>query len=154
MDKTLELELIRVETLADWEICRSIRKAELHDARGRSDMYVENKTGDHDVCNETYIARLGGVPVGTIRSDYIAGSRCCIRQMAVVADYHGRSIGSRLVSFVEKRARIANKRMLVVNAALSAVGFYERLGFIASVWDADDIRGYENEAIQMIKSLA
>jgi predicted GNAT family N-acyltransferase len=67
------------------------------------------------------LACLMCVPIGT-------GS-IQIRQMAVREDRQGSGLGRRLMEAVEVRLRAEGTRLLVLNARVPAVGFYEKLGY-------------------------
>lgn len=57
-----------------------------------------------------------------------------MRQMAVAESFQGRGIGTELVVLAERaaRRRIRNIRSIVLHARLTALGFYERLGYRAT----------------------
>jgi GNAT superfamily N-acetyltransferase len=54
-----------------------------------------------------------------------------LRGMFVDPDWHGHGIGTRILDAIAASARSAGKVVMEGNASLTAVGFYERLGFSA-----------------------
>jgi hypothetical protein len=54
-----------------------------------------------------------------------------IRQMAVVAEYRGHGVGSRLLRTVEQRLAGEGVRSLSLSARVSAMGFYQKAGYTA-----------------------
>jgi predicted GNAT family N-acyltransferase len=53
-----------------------------------------------------------------------------VRYMAILASHRGRGIGNIILSALEQTARQQGAREIVVNARNSAVGFYERNGYV------------------------
>ena len=41
----------------------------------------------------------------------------------------------------------------LVHAASTAVGFYERIGFVRESWDPSELVGWNTDSVQMTKSL-
>ncbi len=52
-----------------------------------------------------------------------------LRGMAILGEYQGKSIGMKLCERVEEIAKVFQKEILWCNARVSAVGFYEKLGY-------------------------
>jgi GNAT superfamily N-acetyltransferase len=52
-----------------------------------------------------------------------------LRQMAVSEEFQGRGIGTRLLMFTEDKARKSGFYTLMMHARITAVKFYERLGY-------------------------
>ena len=79
------------------------------------------------------LATVDGLPVGTGR---LTGD-AHIGRMALLRDYRGRGIGSRLLRALIEEARARGDREVVLNAQIQAIPFYQRLGFVAegSVFD-------------------
>lgn len=61
-----------------------------------------------------------------------AGNTARIRQMAVDEQHRGLGIGTELVRAAENVIRAHNVRTVTLHARVSARGFYERLGYVAS----------------------
>jgi GNAT superfamily N-acetyltransferase len=54
-----------------------------------------------------------------------------VRAVFVHPTFHGRGLGAQLVRAVEAAIATAGRSCILVPAALNAVGFYERLGYVA-----------------------
>lgn len=81
----------------------------------------------------------GDVLMGAFEDDRILG--CCLlapegnhilrlRQMAVPNNMQGKGIGRALMIFAENIARDMGYRTLMMHARLTAIGFYEKLGYV------------------------
>ena len=55
-----------------------------------------------------------------------------LRQMAVKAGYEGQGVGRRLLLSLEARLACQGVAQLSLHARISAVGFYEKLGYVRS----------------------
>jgi predicted GNAT family N-acyltransferase len=75
-----------------------------------------------------FLGRIDGQPVAT--------ARCTpegqIGRMAVLAAYRRRGIGAQLIDAIVADAVQRGKPGLFLNAQLHAIGFYSRLGFVAT----------------------
>lgn len=78
--------------------------------------------------------------IGAFEEDDLLG--CCmlveenpkavrLRQMAVLNDLQGKGIGRALMSFAENLARDRGYRTLSMHARKHAIGFYEKMGYVA-----------------------
>lgn len=83
---------------------------------------------DADATARHWLARVEGKPVGTVR--LLADGH--IGRVAVRGEWRHRGVGSRLIEAVLSDARAEGRRDLYLNAQLTAIGFYERLGFSAA----------------------
>ena len=93
------------------------------------ELVIEKKLEQRD--GLFFVARLGQTVVGTVMAGY-DGHRGWIYSLAVLPDYRGIGIGSRLLRHAE--ARLAGLGCIKVNLQIvecneAAVGFYERLGY-------------------------
>ncbi len=55
-----------------------------------------------------------------------------LRQMAVAPNLHGKGIGASLMSFAESIAKDKGFNKMTMHARDSAIGFYEKLGYVVS----------------------
>ncbi|MBQ9271452.1 MAG: GNAT family N-acetyltransferase [Alphaproteobacteria bacterium] len=69
---------------------------------------------------------VGGLILAPIDDETIR-----LMQVAIDTIYQGEGVGRELVTYAEKRARVAGYKKIVMHAMLFVVGFYEKLGFIA-----------------------
>lgn len=74
-----------------------------------------------------FLATSGSTPVATAR--LMPNGQ--IGRMAVLKEYRGKGIGSRLLATVLEQAQRAGHRQVFLHAQVSVIGFYERHGFVA-----------------------
>lgn len=74
-------------------------------------------------------AWLGDRLVGVGRLHFISREEAQIRYMAVELEMQGRGIGGRILEELERRAREAGARRVVLNARDRAVDFYRQHGY-------------------------
>ena len=79
----------------------------------------------HDAGCTHLLATLGARPVGTARYRHTPEG-CKVERVAVLRDHRGRGIGSALVHYL---CGAVSNEALYVHAQVSAVSFWERLGF-------------------------
>lgn len=66
-----------------------------------------------------------------------------IKMMFVLPEMQGRGVGKSLVEKIEEYAKGKGLKKIVGNSSLTAVGFYEKLGFVVGPEvEEDGIRGY------------
>lgn len=82
------------------------------------------------------------------------GETALIRGVFVHPEHAARSLGSRLVDAAEDAAVTAGYTKIVVPAALSAVGFYEHLGYAKKELDSFALGGLRLEYAKMEKLAA
>lgn len=145
--------LVVVSSEADWFDCHRIRKAELHDARGRIGVYPSSRADDLEQDHFSLLLKVGGRSVATARLDVLRPGLAATRLVAVSKDEQSRGYGRLLQSLIEHFALSRNVTKLVVNAAPSAIGFYEKNGFAREVWDPAELVGPSADAVQMAKEL-
>lgn len=76
-------------------------------------------------------AYLDGAVVGCVILAEAGRGFARLRQMAVDPRQRGRGTGARILAFAERRATERGYRGIVLHARESAVGFYERAGYVA-----------------------
>lgn len=81
------------------------------------------------------------VLIGAFEEDKLIGcclltrsdaTTCRLRQMAVSSTLQQKGIGATLMNFAENVARERGYQMLMMHARKSAVGFYQKFGYIVS----------------------
>jgi predicted GNAT family N-acyltransferase len=79
-----------------------------------------------------------GNPIGTARFLDKGEGVAKIGRVAVLPDYRGKGVGEALMRAALERARRTGHAVVVLDAQLSVIGFYERLGFVAEGAVFDD----------------
>lgn len=146
----MDYELVEVTAPEDWAAYHAIRRQELFEARGRYGVYDPNRPDERLPGMHHYLLKAEGRPVGTTRLDLREDGSCIFRLVAITASEQGKGHGRTLGRMVEDKARAHGAHTAHVNAALTAVGYYEATGWQRHVWDAAELAG---DCIQMRKTL-
>lgn len=146
-------ELVDVVAPEDWAAYHDIRRQELFEARGRHRVYDPNYPGERLPGMHPYLLKLGGKPLGTTRLDIRGDGTAIFRLVAITASEQGKGHGRVLGRMVEERARAFGAGTLLVNAAETAVGYYEATGWQRHVWDEAELASIASACIQMRKLL-
>ena len=149
----MDYALTLVATEADWLALHELRRATLF-APGRHPgiVYDDNHPDDHAPGHVPYLLVADGACIGMVRLDF-RGETAVVRLVAISPNLQRQGHGSVLDRLVVEVARARGVRMLVVNSAPDAVGFYEKLGWHRHVWDAEELAGIAADCVQMRKAL-
>jgi N-acetylglutamate synthase-like GNAT family acetyltransferase len=148
----MSYELVEVTADSDWGDYHSLRRRVLWEARGRSG-YNERHPDEHLAANHPLLLKLDGRSIGTTRLDNLGDRRGVVRLVAIAADVQRRGHGRVLSALVEDYARRLGLRTLLVNADPQAVGYYEKMGWEAGIWDEAELTGIASDCEQMTKVL-
>jgi GNAT superfamily N-acetyltransferase len=147
--------LAPVTTPELWTALHDIRRAVLfapgRHADGRA--YDDNHPDDRSAENQPFVLLLDGRPVGTARLDVPRKGIGIVRLVAVVEAEHGKGHGRMLGNLIDAEARRRGIMRLYVNAAPSALGYYEKLGWAREVWNPSELTGIAIDCVQMSKAL-
>lgn len=146
-------ELIKVQTPQDWESYHRIRREELFEARGRVGIYNLDHPDERLPENFPLLLKWNGESIGTVRLDVKDNKSAVIRLVAITKNEQGKGHGRELANLVEDFARKQGIKNLLVNAAPTAVGYYEKQGFIKDKWDETELTGISKDSVQMSKKL-
>lgn len=147
-------ELRPVATAENWASLHAIRRATLF-APGRHPgvVYDENHPDDRAAGHTPYLLLLGGAPIGVARLDLRADATTVVRLVAIVPGRQRQGHGRALDRLLGDVARSAGARLLKVNAAPDAVGFYRKTGWQEATWDPSELVGLASDCVQMCKAL-
>lgn len=103
----------------------AIRRAVFMDEQGFTNEFDDiDKTARHIVLYES------GIPVATCRLYYSEDKKChVIGRIAVSRSYRGNDYGAETVRYAEREIQKQNDAGIGLSAQVSAVGFYEKLGY-------------------------
>jgi predicted GNAT family N-acyltransferase len=125
------------EAPADREACFAIRRAVFIGEQG----IPEAEEWDAADAEATHFLAAGpDGPAATARL-IAAGQTAKIGRVAVLGTHRGTGLGRALMEHVLRHAREAGFRRAALDAQLSALHFYERLGFVAEGAEFDDGSG-------------
>lgn len=107
---------------------------------------------EHDTPEMKYIVLLDGdFPVATCRIYAIDDTSTMIGRVVVLPEYRGKGLGRQVIREAERWLRELGFRRAVVESRDVAVGFYEKLGYVAD--DSRRIHGETFECVRMEKGL-
>lgn len=148
------LELRAVQTDEEWAAMHDIRRRVLF-APGRHSpdiIYDENHPEDRADGNVPHLLMLEDVPIGVVRLD-LRDTVAIVRLVAIEPAYQGQGHGSLMDELVTQKAWGLGVRQLRVNAARTAVGFYQKTGWQEAEWDAEELAGLAADCVQMVKDI-
>lgn len=149
----MDYELVEVAEPEDWAAYHAIRRQELFEARGRHGIYDPNRRDERLPGMHHLLLKADGQPLATTRLDIRDNGTCVFRLVAVTASEQGKGHGRVLGRMVEDKARALGAHTAYVNAAPTALGYYEATGWRHYVWDAAELTSIASECIQMRKAL-
>ncbi|WP_092719954.1 GNAT family N-acetyltransferase [Rhizobium multihospitium] len=145
--------LAPVTTADDWRAMHDIRRAVLFTPDRHSASYDENHADDRLEGNTPFLLFDDRVPIGVVRLDQ-RGEVGIVRLVAIVKDKQRLGHGRRLNGLLEAEAKNRGIRLLRVNAAPDAVGFYLKAGWSQHDWDISELVGLARNAVQMEKMIS
>ncbi|CAN7407661.1 GNAT family N-acetyltransferase [Devosia sp. LjRoot16] len=146
-------ELRELASPEDWEAMHRIRLEVLFTAE-RHPGLVYDRAHPHDLepTHSKFVLMHDGVPIGTTRLDP-RGEGGIVRLVAIVPPLQRQGHGSVLEALLIDYARARGMKRLWLNAARDAVGFYEKLGWTAEVWDEVELATFAHNCVQMTKPI-
>jgi N-acetylglutamate synthase-like GNAT family acetyltransferase len=146
-------DLVPVSTPEQWSTYHAIRLAELFEAHGNGALYDPDHPDEHRPDHFPLLLKLDARPIGATRVDLVARGVAGFRGVAIMRPEqhhgHGRILNERSEAF----ARARGARKIVVNAHPTAVGYWERLGFVRESFNPAELVGAAAVCIQMAKYL-
>ena len=145
-------ELRPVATPEDRAAMHAIRRETLF-TPDRAVVYDENHPHDLDPANQCFLLLLDGRPIGVVRLDPHGKGEGVVRLVAILPVLQRQGHGRVLGELIEAEARRRGMVKLGLNARQDAVGFYERIGWGAEVWDRGELESFAAHCTQMTKRL-
>ncbi len=127
-------ELVQVESPEEWEALHNLRRSELF-VQKEGIVYNDNHPDDHAPNHFPLVLKLGGRCIGTARLDLFDNGSGAIRLVAVDPTLQRQGHGRVLEQKFEELARSKGVSKLFVNANPTAIGYYEKLGFVHEDWE-------------------
>lgn len=116
----------------EWLAFHSIRRKVLFENRGKSETYIQNHPDDRKTGNHPLILLHEDIVVGVVRID-VNESVAWLRRVAIRDDFQRLGHGRVLLQLAEAFAQAHGCNEVRSNAAVEAVGFYERCGYAREV---------------------
>lgn len=126
-------ELVQASSPEDWEALHDLRRSELF-ATMEGVTYDADHPADRDPHHFPLILKLHDRRIGTARLDLFANGGAALRLVAIAQQEQRKGHGRVMEQLFEAFARSKGVTKLFVNAHPSAVGYYERLGFVHEDW--------------------
>ena len=123
-----EYQLRRPDNNDEWRAFHDIRRKVLFENRGKIDAYIENHPDDSKAGNHPLVLIYKGDVIGVIRID-ISANVAWLRRVAIREDLQLVGHGRVLLRLAEAFAKAEGCTEVRSNAAVEAVGFYERCGY-------------------------
>jgi GNAT superfamily N-acetyltransferase len=149
-------QLRKPDTDSAWDAFHRIRRSVLFESRGRGDIYDPAHPDDRAPDHFPLLLWHGNAPIGVIRLDCLDDGSVITRLVAIDSPVQRRGHGRAMLRLSETWARERGARRMVVNAAIDAEGFYEKMGYRRGAWrDPYFAAGGAAlmETVQMIKPL-
>jgi len=124
-------ELRAPETDEEWRTFHEIRRKVLFENRGKND-YIENHPDDGKTGNYPLVLLFQGDIIGVVRID-VCEFEAWLRRVAIREDHQRQGHGRVLLRLAETFALKKNCTGVRTNAAVEAVGFYERFGYVREI---------------------
>ena len=115
-------------TRDEWLAFHAIRRRVLFESRGKSEIYIENHPDDLKSGNHPLILLHRDIVIGVVRID-VDESVAWLRRVAIREDFRSLGHGRVLLQLAEAFAQAHGCNEIRSNAAVEAVGFYERCGY-------------------------
>lgn len=135
------------QTDEEWRAFHAIRRRVLFENRGKAEAYIENHPDDSKPGNHPLILVYGDTVAGALRVDVVARV-AWLRRVAIREDLQRQGHGRVLLRLAESFARAQGCDEIRSNAAVEAVEFYERCGYVR-----DHSRPAPVNAVSVRKSL-
>ena len=131
----------------EWRALHEIRRKVLFENRGKFDTYIENHPDDFKPGHHPLVLVYKDVVIGVVRVE-INGTIAWLRRVAIREDLQRQGHGRALLQLAEAFAKSQGCDETRSNAAVEAVEFYERCGYVRDVAEpapSNSVRMYKSE---------
>lgn len=126
--------MIALATPEELPICLAIRREVF--IQGQNVPEHEEVDGKDAICRH-YLMREGGTPIGTARVLDLDGV-AKIQRVAILESHRGTGAGARLMRYILGDLAVLGFAGAKLGSQIHAIGFYEKLGFVAHGPEYDD----------------
>ena len=123
-----EYELRMPANSDEWRALHDIRRKVLFENRGKFGTYIENHPDDFKAGHYPLLLFYRNLAIGVVRVE-VDGRVAWFRRVAILEDLQGMGHGRVLLKLAEEFAKVKGCEEVRSNAAVEAVGFYERCGY-------------------------
>ena len=125
---------MKIGVTDDLDACMAIRRQVFVEEQAVPE---DLERDEHDATAVHLLATQDGRPMATARL-LIAGDRAKIGRVAVLAELRGTGAGAALMRAALDELRLRGVREAALGSQVHALGFYEKLGFVAHGPEYDD----------------
>lgn len=144
-------ELTQATSEDEWKALHDLRRSELF-VQKLGVVYDTNHPDDRAPNHFPLVLKFQAVCIGTARLDLLEKGEGAIRLVAILKEEQRKGHGRVLEQKFEELARSMGVAKLFVNANRTAVGYYEKLGFIHEQWNDPTARAtIAFDCVQMTK---
>ena len=118
----------------DWAAYHAIRRDTLFARLLPRHPYDKNDPDEFLPGHTSCVLRYRDAVIGVVRIDEIDAQRVGLRMIAVRDDVQRGGHGRAMLALAEEQARAEGRSEVIINAHLTAVGFYLKLGYAAGEW--------------------
>jgi GNAT superfamily N-acetyltransferase len=139
-------ELRTPRSAEEWQAFHAIRRKVLFENRGKAETYIADHPDDRKPGNHPLVFLYRGEIIGVLRID-VSGHVAMLRRVAIRDDLQRLGHGRVLVRLAEEFAKAEGCDEMHSNAAVEAVGFYERCGYVrdaAAVSPVNSVRVWKS----------
>ena len=143
------LEVMRAE--AEWQRAGAY-SVRIQGMNRQHHISLREEFDEHDGSGTRYIVLLDdGYPAATCRFYAADAESVMLGRVVVLEEYRGRGLGRRVITEAEQWIHSLGYRRICIDSRVSAVGFYEKLGYIQA--DGPVFRSGPFDCIRMEKEL-
>jgi predicted acetyltransferase/GNAT superfamily N-acetyltransferase len=137
---------------AEWAAYHDLRRTEIFARYYPDKIYDPEDADEHEERNLPHLFFRRGEPVGTIRIDCLDRERAAFRLITIRSALQRQGLGGVLLQMAEERAALFGFGEVSLNAALPALGFYQRHGYTPGPWF--DVNPEREDSLRVGKRLA
>ena len=122
----MNIEVIKVSTYEELEECSKLRKEVFGDEENAPDaLYIiDDYDKKEDTCN--YLLKVNNDYVATIRYIKVNNKTVKLQRLVVPKKFRGNGYANIILKYLEEDALKLGYKKIIMDSALSAVGFYEK----------------------------
>ena len=132
-----KIKLISLKTKKQWAMFHEICKKEIFEIYHPDIDYNEDHKDFKKEKNHFFLLELDKKIIGILRFDEKGKTRLILRTFALTKKFQRQGFGSQILKNLESHAQENGKSSIVLNANLSASGFYEKSDFSRNFWKGD-----------------
>lgn len=124
------VEIKRVDSKEELEICKSVRKGVFTDEQN---IPVEIEADQYDNLNSNVVHFLicsESEGIGTSRYVILSDGKAQLQRLAIKKSFRNQGYARKLINFIEEYAQQNGINYLELHAQYHAKGFYEKLGYL------------------------